>query len=122
MAEAIEDAVGDSIDNSLLQNALQRAQFSFGQAAGEEDFETRREAVIRLTNAFHDAEFERIGQIAESETELRDLREDNELARGRALLRATTATNTFTEERIRSRATGWLKPLWKPLRTQRKPR
>ena len=89
------------LDTSLLQNQLQRAQFDLGLATDEDDFEARRQRLISATNTFYDAELQRIMQVAESETELQDLREDNELARDRALQRATTATNTFTEARLR---------------------
>ena len=44
----------------------------------------------------------RIAEVAESEDQLRILREASELSREQALDRATTATNTFAEERVRA--------------------
>ena len=86
---------------ALLRNAVNRSQFELGRATGEEDFETRRGTLITDINEFYDAELARIAEVEGSEEELQNLREDNQLARERALDRATTATNTFTEARIK---------------------
>ena len=88
--------------SNLAQNRLNRAQFNLGGATSESDFETRRQAVIQAINDYYDAEEERINNLEVSEAELRDLREDNQLARQQALRSAETATNQFAEERIRT--------------------
>ena len=46
--------------NALLQNAIQRAQFNLTGATGEEDFETRRQELLRFINEYYDAEKERV--------------------------------------------------------------
>ena len=86
--------------NALLQNALQRAQFRLTGATDEQGFETRRTELIRFINDFYNAEDERINDLMLSENELRDLREDNQLAREQALRSATDAENRFEEERL----------------------
>ena len=98
----IMDAEAALTDTSLAENALQRAQFGLGDATSEQDFEDRRQNLIRLTNEYYDLESKRIGELGLEETELRDQREDNELARLQALRRARDATNTFAEDRIRA--------------------
>ena len=98
-AERIIEA-DTELNNSLLQNALQRAQFDLGLSTDEEDFEVNRQTLITATNTYYDAELERINGLMASEMELQNLREDNALAREKALQRATTATNTFAEARI----------------------
>ena len=87
-------------DTSLLQNRVQRAQFDLGLSESESEFEERRGVLIREINAYYDAELERIEQVANAETDLQNLREDNQLARDQALQRAKTANNTFAAERI----------------------
>ena len=87
---------------ALLRNAANRSRFELGRATGEEDFETRRGTLITDINAFYDAELDRIAEVEASEEELQNLREDNQLARDRALDSATTATNTFAEARIKA--------------------
>ena len=110
IAEMIADAVADAIQPDeapdrtadFLQNALQRAQFGLTQVGSEEDFEEQRQNAIALTNAYFDAEDERIRNLGLSEDELRDQREDNTLARLRALDRLINLENSFTTERIRN--------------------
>ena len=88
--------------NALLQNAIQRAQFNLTGATTEEDFETRRQELLRFITEYYDAEKARIDALMLSEAELRDQQEDNEFARQRALQQATDATNRFAEERIQT--------------------
>ena len=90
------------IGNNLLENAIARARFNLTGATTEQEFETARQALIRAINEYYDAEETRINMLMLSEDELQDLREDNDLARDQALRRATNATNTFAEERIRT--------------------
>ena len=85
----------------LLRTDVQRAQFDLGLATDESDFEARRQAALDATNAFHDAEAERIDGLVLSEVELANLREANVLARERAIHRLTTAENTFETQRLR---------------------
>ena len=85
---------------ALLRNAANRSRFELGRATGEEDFETRRGTLITDINAFYDAELARIAEVEGSEEELQNLREDNQLARDRALDSATNRNNTFAEARI----------------------
>ena len=88
--------------SGLAQNQVNRAQFSLGGATSESNFETRRDLLIDAINAYYDAEEKRINNLEASEAELRDLREDNQLAREQALRSAESATNQFAEERIRA--------------------
>ena len=86
----------------LLRTDVQRAQFDLGLATDEDDFEARRQAALDATNAFHDAEAERIDGLMLSETQLANQRAANALARERAIHRLTTAENTFETQRIRA--------------------
>ena len=115
---------------ALLRNAANRSRFELGRATGEEDFETRRGTLITDINAFYDAELARIAEVEGSEEELQNLREDNQLARDRALDSATNRNNTFAEARIKaeeeqcSRSREWSrirKPL-KPCKMPQQPR
>ncbi len=91
--------------NNLLQNAIQRAEFRVSGATSEQDFETRRQALITAINEFYDAEAHRISQLSLSEAALQNLREDNTLARQQAIGRVMTTENRFTTERIRAEET-----------------
>ena len=95
-----EPEVFEPINTSLLENAIQRAQFQLTGATSEAEFEQRRQNLINAVNSYYDLEEARIEQVAATELELRDLREDNQLARLQALRRAGNATNQFAEERI----------------------
>ena len=99
----LNNIIGTRFQNrsNRAQDRLNRAQFNLGGATSESDFERRRVRVIDAINAYYDAEEERIDNLELSEAELRDLRRDNNLARDQAIRRATEATNTFAEERIR---------------------
>ena len=88
--------------SALGQNAISRAQFDLGNATSETDFEAQRETLIGAINAYYDTEEERIEQLKLTEDELRDLRQDTQLAREQALRQAETATNQFAQERIRN--------------------
>ena len=88
--------------SARAQTGINRAQFNLGGATSESDFERRRDVLIEAINAYYDAEVERINNLEQSEEMLRDLREDNQLAREQALQRATDATNTFAQERLRT--------------------
>ena len=88
--------------SALGQNAISRGQFNLGNATDETDFEAQRENLITAINAYYDAEEARIEQLKLTEDELRDLREDTQLAREQALRQAETATNRFADERIRN--------------------
>ena len=90
------------ISVNLQENVAQRARFALGGATGETDFEARRQTAILATNAYYDAELERIQGLQLAENELQDQREDNELARQSALQRLTSQTNQFTADRIRA--------------------
>ena len=87
---------------ALLRNTVQRAQFDLGGATSEEDFDTRQQTLINAINAFYDAELVRIAEVGGSEEELQNLREDNLLARDRALQGAGNRSNTFREQRIKN--------------------
>ena len=103
-ADALAGAETDNLartTNNLLQNAIQRAEFRLSGATSEQGFETRRQELITAINEFYDAEEQRILQLSLSEDELRNLREDNTLARQQALGRAMTAENRFTTQRVR---------------------
>ena len=88
--------------SALGQNAISRAQFDLGNANSEADFENRRTALIHAINAYYDAEEKRIEQLKLTEGELKDLRQDTQLAREQALQQAETTTNQFAELRIRN--------------------
>ena len=88
--------------NALLQNAIQRAQFNLTGATSEQDFETRRQELLRFITEYYDAEKARIDALMLSESQLRDQQEDTEFARQRALQQATDATNRFAEDRIQT--------------------
>ena len=100
----LNNILGTQFQNrsNAAQTRLNRSQFNFGGATSESDFETRRTAVIEAINAYYDAEEERIDNLEASEADLKDLRDGNDLARDRALQQATTATNRFAEERLRT--------------------
>ena len=102
--DLVEPAAEEPINTSRLQNAMDRARFQLTGATTEQDFETRRQELIRAVNAYYDAEQERIEGLEASETQLQDLREDTDLARERALRQAMTATNRFAQERISNEA------------------
>ena len=97
-----QDDSDDGVGNNLLQNAIARARFNLTGATTEQEFETARQELIRAINAYYDAEEERINGLELSEDQLRDKREDNQLARDRALRSATNAENQFTTARIRN--------------------
>ena len=71
-----------------------------GFATDEEDFETRRQAAINASNAYYDAETERINALGLEADDLRDQLEDNQLAREQAIHRLTTLDNAYTEQRL----------------------
>ncbi len=100
----LNNILGTQFSNrsNAAQNRVNRSQFNLGGATSESDFETRRGLVIAALNAYYDAEEKRIDNLELSEAELSDLREDNQLAREGAIRRATDATNTFAQERIRT--------------------
>ena len=87
--------------SNLSQNAVQRAEFGLQGATDEADFETRRGILRQATETYYSAEETRINGLMLSENELRDLREDNSLARERALERIDDLDNEFTQDRIR---------------------
>ena len=98
----LNNILGTQFQNrsNAAQNRLNTARFNLGDATSESDFETRRDLLIGAINAYYDAEEERINNLEVSEEMLRDLREDNQLARDQAIRRATDTTNTFEEERL----------------------
>ena len=104
VADELQRAQRQAVEtaSAFARNTLNRSQFEFGGATGEGDFESRRGTLITAINAFYDAELLRIAEVAESEDQLRILRDASELSREQALQRATTATNTFAEDRIKS--------------------
>lgn len=91
----------DTPESNLLENAIARARFNLTGATTEQGFEDARRTLIRAINAFYDNELKRIDELALSETELENLRQDNQLLREQALRRATTAQNEFTRDRLR---------------------
>lgn len=91
----------DTPESNLLENAVARARFNLTGATTERGFEDARRSLIRAINAFYDNELKRINELALSETELKNLRQDNQLLREQALRRATTAQNQFTRDRLR---------------------
>ena len=65
-------------------------------------FETRRGTLITSINEFYDAELARITEVAESEDQLRILREASELSREQALDRATHRDEHLCGDRVRA--------------------
>ena len=51
------------ISNSLLFNAIQRAETNLTGSTSEQDFETRRQTLITAIGTFYDAEEQRISQL-----------------------------------------------------------
>ena len=100
----LNNILGTQFQNrsNAAQNRVNRTQFNLGGATSESDFETRRGLVIAALNAYYDAEEDRIDNLEASEADLKDLREDNQLARERAIQSAIDATNSFAEERLRT--------------------
>ena len=87
-------------ESNLLQNALARARFNLTGASTEQGFDTAQGVLISAVNAFYDNELERINELDLSESELQNLREDNQLKRDQALRRASAAENRFQNERL----------------------
>ena len=89
-------------ERDILGTNVGRAQLNLGQSTDEGDFEGDRLALIGTINAVHAAEAARIDGLLFGETELKALRDANDLDRDIALGRATTAENTFTTQRIKN--------------------
>ena len=89
-------------ERDILGTNVGRAQLNLGQSTDEGDFEGDRQALIGTINAVHAAEAARIDALILGETALKALRDANDLDRDIALLRATTAENTFTTQRIQN--------------------
>ena len=83
----LNNILGTQFQNrsNAAQNRLNTARFNLGGATSESDFETRRDLIIGAINSYYDAEEERINNLEVSEEMLRDLREDNQLARDQAI-------------------------------------
>ena len=88
--------------SNRAQSRRARAQFDLGGATSESDFENRRDVLIQAVNDYYDAEEERIRQLDQSQEDLGRAIESNQLARDQALRQATTATNTFAQDRLRA--------------------
>ena len=88
--------------SNRAQSRRARAQFDLGGATSESDFENRRDVLIQAVNDYYDAEEERIRQLDQSHEDLGRAIESNQLARDQALRQATTATNTFAQDRLRA--------------------
>ena len=89
-------------ERDILGTNVGRARLNLGQSTDEGDFEGDRQALIGTINAVHAAEAARIDGLLFGETELKALRDANDLDRDIALGRATTAENTFTTQRIKN--------------------
>ena len=89
-------------ERDILGTNVGRARLNLGQSTDEGDFEGDRLALIGAINAVHAAEAARIDGLLFGETELKALRDANDLDRDIALGRATTAENTFTTQRIKN--------------------
>ena len=85
---------------NLSQNAVDRTRFLLSNASSEAEFDTLQTRLVQETNTYYDLELERINGLEVSESELQDLREDNTLARIRALQGIQDMENTFAAERI----------------------
>ena len=88
--------------SNRAQSRRARAQFDLGGATSESDFENRRDVLIQAVNDYYDAEEERIRQLDQSHEDLGRAIKSNQLARDQALRQATTATNTFAQDRLRA--------------------
>ena len=86
---------------ALAENAQRRARFDLTQATSEQDFETRRLDLVGAINAAYDTQIALLDALGLSEQEYEDRSGDALLTRDMALARATTATNTFAEARIK---------------------
>ena len=78
-------------ERDILGTNVGRAQLNLGQSTDEGDFEGDRLALIGTINAVHAAEAARIDGLLLGETELKALRDANDLDKDIALQRATTA-------------------------------
>lgn len=85
----------------LAANQVRRSRTALGQATSESDFETRRIDLIQSINAAYTAQIALLDALGLSEADYQDRFEDAEDARDSAITRATTATNTFAEARIK---------------------
>ena len=85
----------------LAANQVRRARTGLGQATSEEDFEARRVNLIQAANVEFAAQIALLDALGLSATDYQDKFEDAEDSRDAIITRATTATNTFTETRIK---------------------
>ena len=110
--QAVEEAEAAEVDPddplaplrsnvALAENAVRRTRFDLTQATSEEDFETRRLDLVGAINAAYDTQIALLDALGLSEQEYEDRAGDALLTRDMALARATTATNTFAEARIK---------------------
>ena len=90
------------IDQTAHRAVGRALSFDLGGATSESDFENRRDVLIQAVNDYYDAEEERIRQLDQSQEDLGRAIKSNQLARDQALRQATTATNTFAQDRLRA--------------------
>ena len=86
--------------NALLFNAARTERSDIAGATDEADFEVQRNEAITATDAYYDAEEERINNLNILEIDRQDLLEDNLFARQGAIGKLTGLENTFTTQRI----------------------
>ena len=110
--QAVEEAEAAEVDPddplaplrsnvALAENAVRRTRFDLTQATSEQDFETRRLDLVGAINNAYTAQIALLDALGLSEQEYEDRSGDALLTRDMALARATTATNTFAEARIK---------------------
>ena len=88
-------------DSRLAANQVRRSRTALGGATGEQDFETRRADLMQAVNAAYTAQIALLDALGLSEADYQDRFEDAQDARDAGITRATTATNTFTQTRIK---------------------
>ena len=96
--------------STAARNTLNRSQFNLRGSGSESDFESNRQSLIEAINTFYNVELDRIAEVAESEVELRNLRDASQLNREQALRRATTATQHLCRRHGSLKKNGLLKP------------
>ena len=86
---------------SLAANQVRRARTTLGLSTSEADFETNRVNLIQAANVAYTAQIDLLDALGLSEADYQDRSEDAFDTRAGIIRRATTATNTFAETRIK---------------------
>ena len=88
-------------DSRLAANQVRRSRTALGGATGEQDFEKRRVGLIQAANVAYTTQIALLDALGLSEADYQDRFEDAQDTRDGIITRATTATNTFTQTRIK---------------------